>query len=309
MKVLIVSNGDDMAGIGYYIKDAFDRFGKGFEVRQIRGTDNYIRYPADRHAPPFHEVRTLYDASDLIHLMEYPWALAQFGINEPLNKPAVVHQHGSPYRSDSGSIRNNALKMPILVSTPDLIIHGDEIWLPNPISVADMKAIRKERYVKSKQVRLGHFPTNPAIKHTAEYATACVNLSAKYDIDYLTGTYLSHEQTLAEKARCDILYDQMTYGYGLNGIEAGAMGLAVVGGFEDPAVRERFLGLTGGDSPLVESTPDTLEDVLRGLVTDKKRMKEEQRKAHAFVKRFHDYPVVVKKLSLIWEKTYDEVSR
>lgn len=302
MKVLIVSNGESMAGIGYWIKQAFDRFSTDVTVREIRDADNYIHYPADVHQPSTTQVRELYDEADLIHLMEYPWALAKW-IPEQLSKSAIVHQHGTPYRYSSESLRTG---LPQIVSTPDLILYGDETWLPNPVSVPDMKTIRKANYVKSDTIRLGHFPTFRDIKNSDDYERGAVSLRETNGIDYLLGMGLTHERTLQEKARCDILYDQLTLGYGYNGVEAGAMGLAVVGGFADTTIRDRFHDLTGGDSPLVEATVDSLHDVLEKLVVDKKRMISAQKKAHAFVKKFHDYPVAVKRLTQIWKKAYDE---
>jgi glycosyltransferase involved in cell wall biosynthesis len=311
--VLIISDGDDMAGVNFQIKLAFDKHSTKYRLRQVRGTDNYIHYPADLAWMGNNTlVNDLYHKADLIHISEYPWALdggAAPKIWEKVKKPTVIHQHGTPFRNNPKTFLDIARKEGYtqIVSTVDLLVDDSLTWVPNPVDIDKMRAIRRENYERLQPVDLprriiiGHGPTNRAIKNTAEYLTAVKDIGT----DYLIIEGLPWNQALREKARCDIWYDQLTFGYGNNGIEAGSMGIPVVGGFSDQSNREKYISLVGLP-PIVEATPDTLTSVLRQLVEDEEYRKAESDRILGTVQRVHGQAAVVERLEAIYDKTIEE---
>lgn len=305
--VLIVSDGDDMAGVNHSIKVAFDRFSTKYRLRQVRGTDNYIHYPVDIPWMGNNTlVNQLYNEADLIHISEYPWALdggSAPKIWEKVKKPTVIHQHGTPFRSNPRRFLDIAANEGYtqIVSTIDLLVDDSLTWVPNPVDIDLMQGIRREFYVNDGQTRIGHGPTNRAIKGTDLYLEAVKRIGT----DYLLVEGLAWSRALREKARCDIWYDQLTYGYGSNGIEAAAMGIPVVGGFANFHDRARYIQLVGLP-PIVEADSDTLYDVLRDLVLDEGRRKDEAHRCQATVQRVHGEAAVVALLESIYDRTIEE---
>lgn len=296
-----------MAGVNNALKRAFDRHSTRYQMRQVRGTDNYIKYPVDITWMGNNTlVNRLYDAADLIHISEYPWALNGGSAPKIWNrvpKPTVVHQHGTPFRNSPATYLRLAKQEGFtqIVSSVDLLVDPSLTWLPNPVNIDKMQQIRRENYVDEGKIRIGHGPTNRAIKNTAEYLVAVDSLG----VDHVLIEKLPWDKALREKARVDIWYDQLTFGYGVNGIEAAAMGIPVVGGFHDPRHRERYVQLVG-IPPIVEATPDTLGRVLAELVADAGYRKAEADRIFDTVQRVHGEPNVVALLEKIYDRTIDE---
>lgn len=311
--VLIVSDGDDMAGVNYGLKAAFDRHSDRYKLRQVRGTDNYIGYPVDIVWWGNNTlVNSLYGQSELVHISEYPWALdggVAPKIWDKVPKPTVVHQHGTPFRNNPGSFLNQAKQKRFkqIVSTIDLLIDPSLTWLPNPVNMERMKQIRNEEYPYDGIIRIGQAPTNRSIKQTAEFVAACEKIKDRLGkkFDYFVIENRPWEETLRLKARCDIWFDQLTFGYGSNGIEAGAMGLPVVGGFSDPKVEQRLIAEVGG-TPTVAATTETLDRVLNHLVDNVDARAEAASRAYDYMLRVHSEDMVVRRLEEIYDRTIDE---
>lgn len=305
--VLIVSDGDDMAGVNHGIKVAFDKHSDRYRVRQVRGTNNYIDYPVDIEWMGNNTlVNQLYDEADIVHIAEYPWALD--GSSAPkiwnkVRKPTVIHQHGTPFRENPQKFLDIAAREGYtqIVSTVDLLVDDSLTWVPNPVDIDHMQALRNQYYVSSMPLLVGHGPTNRAIKNTSEFLAAVKELGT----DYLIIEGQKWATTLREKARCDIWYDQLTFGYGNNGIEAGAMGIPTVGGFADPAHRARYVAQTGGVW-FTEATPETLGSVLADLVRNPDERHDAGSRTLAAVRSLHGDKAVVERLESIYDKTIEE---
>lgn len=305
--VLIISDGDDMAGVNFAIKKAFDKFSDRYILRQVRGTDNYIKYPHDITWWGSNElVNRLYDSADLIHISEYPWAL--LGGSAPkiwklVPKPTVIHQHGTPFRNNPRQFLDIAKRehSTQIVSTVDLLVDDSLEWLPNPVDIEMMLAIRLQNYKNDGIIRLGQAPTNRQEKHTAEYIAVAKELG----VDYLVVESQTWETTLKEKARTDIWFDQLTYGYGNNAIEAAGMGIPVVGGFANDVHKQRYVDLVG-ELPFVEATVGTLREVFRRLIEDRDFRLSESDRIHSIVRDLHGEASVVKRLEAIYDRTINE---
>ena len=301
-----------MAGVNYGLKKAFDKYSDRYQLRQVRGTDNYIHYPVDIAWMGNNTfVNRLYDEADLIHISEYPWALDGGSAPKIWNKvpkPTVVHQHGTPFRSDPRRFSDLARRdgFTQIVSTIDLtLLDPDVEWLPNPVDIDMMQRIRLQYHVYDGIIRFGQAPTNQAIKNTKEYVHAVRALKNELPVDYLVIEKQSWETTLREKARCDIWFDQLTFGYGNNGIEAGAMGMPLVGGFSNPE-HEAALVAAVGEVPFVRTRPDNLVATFRELANDPAYRSREGARALAYMRRVHGEQEVVARLEKIYDRTINE---
>lgn len=300
-----------MAGVNYGLAQAINRHSNRYAARQVRGTDNYIHYPVDivwMGNNTF--VNQLYDEADLVHISEYPWALDGGSAPKIWNKrrlPTVLHQHGVPFRTSPQRFLDIARREGYtqVVSTVDLLTADDLTWLPSPVDILRLQGLRKEHYPNDGVLRIGQAPTNRVAKNTHEFIEICKDLQRTHGIEYNVFESMSWEKSLASKARMDIWFDQLTYGYGSNGIEAAAMGIPVVSGFASPLHYSRYVELVGA-VPFYPATLGTLRDVLQHLVEDVQQRVATGQHCFNVVQNVHGEREVVKRLEAIYDKTIDE---
>jgi glycosyltransferase involved in cell wall biosynthesis len=110
--------------------------------------------------------------------------------------------------------------------------------------------------------------------------------------------------------RSDILVDQLVAGwYGGLAVEAMALGVPVVA-----FVREDDLGVVPAEMrvelPTIQATPETVLDVLRGLLTGpRSALVERGRRSRAYVERWHDPLRIAAELRGIYEEAASSVAR
>lgn len=308
MKVFIFSEGDDTGGVGIAIKRAFDRrASRGWEVRAMRGTNNFIDYPYDLSWDP--EVfRQMWEWADVIHAMEKVENFLPF-FNPP-HKAVVAHHHGTVYRDNHVGWIPFAKERGIiqLVSTPDLTLFDPaNIWLPNPIDIDLMRHIRSQyRPSDQRPFTVVHTPTQRWAKYTDSFLSSFQWLKGQRPgSELLLVEGKTWTVSITEKAKAHISYDQVRDGYGLSGIEAAAMGLPVIAGYTDPQIRAAVLPLLGGDFPFIESDLPNLGQTMLNLASDPRYFRESAQRGEAFVHDHHDERVTVKALKEIWTRARD----
>ncbi|MCE7480322.1 hypothetical protein LZG07_00010 [Microbacterium profundi] len=159
------------------------------------------------------------------------------------------------------------LGRPTFVSTPDLL---DDvpwgIWCP---VVIDADRFRSDRpAMAGGRVRVIHSSSSPVQKgsHIIEPALAPLISSGAVDYELVTG--VSSGRMPGILANADIVLDQFRLGsYGVAACEAMAAGRVVVGHVL-PDIRERIAAEIGIPLPIVEANPDTLHDVIAGMLSD-----------------------------------------
>lgn len=159
------------------------------------------------------------------------------------------------------------LRRPTFVSTPDLL---DDVpwatWCPVVVDAAPF-ATAEAPFTRAVP-RVVHVSSSAAQKGTDLIEPALAELSARGLIDYRLVTGASIEDMPRVYADADIVLDQFRLGsYGVAACEAMAAGRLVVGHVL-PGIRDRVTADFGRDLPIVEATPDTLRDVLTGLISD-----------------------------------------
>lgn len=159
------------------------------------------------------------------------------------------------------------LRRPTFISTPDLAADLPwAIWCPVVVDTARFAPTRPA--FEGDRVRVIHASSNSLQKGSDRIEPALAPLIAAGALDYelITATPASEMPTVF--AGADIVLDQFRVGsYGVAAAEAMASGRVVVGHVL-PSVRERILRDTGRELPIVEATPDTLHDVVAGLIAD-----------------------------------------
>lgn len=307
--VLIISHGADLAGVNYQIKVAFDRFSDKYQVRQVVGGTNYIDYPYDlKWMGNNQTVNDIYHQADLVHMTEHEETLTKFMpvIWNPVRKPTVLHQHGTSFRTASAHYLKvcRLLGWTQVVSTLDLVLAPDVEWVPNPVDVGAMKKIRSEADMAMDAVSFVHAPTNRTEKHTAVFLANAIRMSAEnpeFAYDIVEG--VKWTESLRRKARADVFYDQMTYGYGNNGIEAMAMGIPVLSGFANTALYD---DLPANPPPFQHVTPNSLGDTMRAFLHEDELRQRIGAAGQSYVEEFHGYEPVVRRWEAIYDRTIGE---
>ncbi|HEY4568528.1 MAG TPA: hypothetical protein VIH10_03660, partial [Kribbella sp.] len=181
-----------------------------------------------------------------------------------------------------------SLGLPVFVSTVDLLDDVPEAqWLPVAIDPQPWQQSARPLFAGPKPV-VAHIPSNAKLKGTAEIDAVLTGLHRSGRIEYRRITGVPHDRMPGVVGEADIVVDQLRIGlYGVAAAEALAAGRIVVSYVGD-AVRTRVRSLTGREVPIVEADPDTLGDVVTGLIADRDAAAERAAEGPGFVAELHD---------------------
>lgn len=301
-RVAILCPGQDTAGIGARLRETLLTHAEGYDVVAVRASETYLQFPHHVATWEWPFVERLVEAADLLHMHNHLLPrLARW----QKRKPLVFNHHGTIFREDPAPNLAAADEFHALtvVSTLDLTIFRPDIrWLPGPINVDWLASLRAKYYEPSERIRIVHAPTNRAVKDTELFIATIRALKARgLPVEGILIEGLPWAECLRMKAKlADVLYDQLQLGYGQNSLEAWAMGIPVVAGADEryEAIMARELG----ELPYHRATPETLARRLTALVSDAQLRSSEGQRGHAYVRRWHDNPVVASRLGELYDE-------
>lgn len=295
MRILSVNAGQDLAGTGIRLKQAFDRYSDS-TFNSIARSETYIRYPTDR---PWDDARELWDRADVVHLHNN-FRTAE--ILEAGSKPAVIHHHGTFFRENHEALlaetkRRRAVGV---AATLDLYLAApDELeWLPAAYDPDWLASLRTP--LDLGRIRIATAPTDRAIKSTDAFISAIIKLKRRYPITLTLIERQSWSRCLARKASADIFFDQVKLGYGCNAIEAMGMGIPVVAGADHATLaeyRRRF-----GELPFKVATDETIAQSLVELIESPDLRHEIGERGRQHVRMWHSEHAVVSQLEGIYQR-------
>ena len=174
-----------------------------------------------------------------------------------------------------------------MVSTPDLVEYlPGATWLPVVVD-CEVWAPRVERAEPTVPVVV-HTPSRAAIKGSAFVDEALAPLVAEGLVEYRRIEGVPPNQMPGLLGEADIVLDQFAIAsYGVLACQAMATGTTVIG-HVSPQVRAAVEQATGEVVPIVEATPDTLEETLRALVAEPELRTVAAQAGPAFVRSVHD---------------------
>lgn len=301
--VLIVSEGDDVGGVGAAIVRAFERHGgPNWNVTAVRGSNNYIDYPQIEGWDP-ERFLDLYEKADLVHGMEKLVNVEQ-AIGHRLDRPAVIHHHGTEFR-ENPNLAMTAMSRgwTQLASTIDLLrIHPAVEWLPNPVPVEWFEQFRMQYTpTRDRPFIVGHMPTQRHLKGTDVFLSVFQDVPEW--VQPLVIEYQPWVVSLAAKAKCHAYFDQLAFGFGLSALEAWSMSVPVMAGVANPSLVVDMSARWGGLPFINVRTREDLAREIRTLAADPDYADEWAIKGGAYVQRFHADHVVVEQLKRIWSDT------
>jgi hypothetical protein len=282
--------------------------GEALSIRSAHRVNPYMDYPMDIEWTPSTEpeIKRLLREADVIHLNNSFRAVARF----KLRKPMLLHHHGSLFRSNPENMLAlaKAHKMAQAVSTVDLLKPAPDIlrWLPSAYDIDELQAIGKaNRREPDGRIRIVHAPTNRKLKHTDLLIEIVKRLQWDgYPVDLVIVEQQTNAQTLIEKAKADIVYDQVMFGYGCNAVEAWGLGVPVIAGGEPWTLHE--MKKMWGSLPFAEATEKTLSGVIEELVASADARAEYAERGMAHVRKYHDEQPA---LSILLELYHEALAR
>lgn len=308
VNVLSVVLGSDPAGISVGIATAFQTE-RDWSVRSLISKQNYIDYPVDLDWS-LPNLIAYWEAADVVHLhhgfVTADRVIRGFAGRRLQRKPYVVQYHGTGFRENWRAhlteLRDR--KAVGLTSTLDLWLLGPDLleWLPSPVNV---EWLRRMKEPETDRVLIVHAPTNREVKSTEDFLAAVRRLQDEgYPVDLDLIEHRPWHECLERKAKADIYFDQVILGYGCNALEAWAMGIPVVAGAADETLDEmerRF-----GHLPFYHATAETIYDALKELVESPELRQRYGKIGYDYVRKYHDYPVVVEQLKRIYRRAVGE---
>lgn len=299
MKVLNCSHLADTGGNGWRTKLAFRKL-TDWDYRTTCRTTNYIGYPEDL---PWSDAYAHWVTSDVVHLRDSFQAQAR--LDAP-DRPTVIHHHGTVWRRNREELLQiqRSTKAIGLAATLDIYLDApdDLEWMPALYDISWLHRMRELSHRPDDGVlRVGHNPTNRAIKGTDLLIQAVERLKRKIKIELVLTERAPWGESLRAKAGVDVYFDQPLLGYGNNAIEAWAMGIPVIAGGEDRTLDEmkrRF-----GELPFLRVTPTvrSIEQALL-LMNDPMRRTEWAVRGSGFVRAWHSEEAVVPMLQKVYER-------
>lgn len=177
--------------------------------------------------------------------------------------------------------------VPVFMSTPDLLAEvPGSIWLP---VVVDVRRWRPGAPVlERRRPVVVHVPSRASIKGSARVDEVLTRLHEAGQVEYrrLQGIEPARMPEIISQA--DVLLDQFALGsYGVLACE-GMAAARVVLGHVTPDVRRAVKAACGVDLPVLEATPDTIEEVLASLVADREGARARAEHGRTFVETLHD---------------------
>lgn len=299
MKLLSYSPYDDTGMLGYNLAAMWDECRPNDTYRAVCGAPSYLNFP--QHDPwDWDNILHWWDEADAIHLHD--------GFHQiPRNRRGfVVTWHGTGFRESSEVLLKQQRRhrgCVGTVSTLDLwLLAPDEVeWLPAPHDTTSYLRIRESVPQIDGPVRIGHAPTNRALKHTDDFLAACEKLAGETEIEVVLIEGVEWTESIVLKATCDIWYDQIAFGYGGNGIEAMSMGIPVICGAQDATMEEysrRF-----GQIPFVYAYDRrSIYEALAYLVEDAEGRYDWGQRGRAHAETFHSYAAVADRLEPLYRK-------
>jgi hypothetical protein len=312
MRVLVWSTGQDTGGQGYRIGMGFRQHAPDdWHVDVLNDSASVLGYP-ELQAPvrAGHRrlmARDMYRAADVVHLRNTMRGWQQQ--DEGSGKPILLHHHGTLYRDSHQRVSELARQVGALevASTVDLcLLEPGVVWLPSPYEGSDLARLRADSRVELHDdgvLRVAHLPTNAKVKNSGAVLAALRQLQDEgHRLEIITNVdakgvarHVSWRTALWQKAKADVYVDQLELGYGNNAVEAWGMGIPVVAGVADPAVRDDMLA-RWGTLPFAPATPESVYLVLRRLVESRAMREEYASVGGLHFSRWHEAGVVVHQL-------------
>lgn len=273
--------------------------GRTWQNAQLRAVSGFTHVLAEASEPLFGRLLGRDPTRENERLRQAGVSVANMGHGTDVRPPAAhaARTQWSPYR-DRGMYTERLERVvaanlrrleqsgtPIFVSTPDLLLDVPGArWCPVVIDSQRWSAARSHR---SGPLRVIHAPSVGSIKGTHLIEPRLERLQSEGIISYRRISGVDWSEMPAVMGDADVVLDQFRLGsYGVAACEAMAAGKLVIGHVPEE-VRAAVRRETGMSLPVVEATPDSIEDVLASISEDRSALEQARVNGEAFVEAVH----------------------
>ena len=152
----------------------------------------------------------------------------------------------------------------------------------------------------SDPVRVCHSPTNRYYKGSDDIINICNKLHNKGEIEFILIENKTQEEVIDIKKTCDVYIDQIYnrggWGYGMSSVESLSLGLVCLTELVDEY--QKFIP----DHPFIIITKESLEEDIRSLIQNKKKLLNKKNNSREWVEKYHDITNVANSLYLYYSK-------
>ena len=208
-----------------------------------------------------------------------------------MNKPVILHYHGSEIRNKKPSKFTNDFVKHIYVSTPDLLKSvPDAEWLPNPTNLE--KIVYSDLDINEKLVIL-HAPSNRKIKNTQAVIDSIEVLKEEgIEVELNLAENIEHEKLMRMISQSHVVIDWVNPDFGIYGvlsIESMATGRPVICTLTDSLYKEY-------DLPIINCHPNDLSNTIRNIYSERESLIVKGKLGYDFVHKYHDSSEIAKKV-------------
>ncbi|WP_431807945.1 glycosyltransferase [Microbacterium paraoxydans] len=179
------------------------------------------------------------------------------------------------------------LDVPTFVSTAGLLVDLPRAHFLGVV-IDQEQWINHEPLLQRERIRVIHAPTNPHVKGTPLIVPTAQKLHDEGLIEFIQLDRVPNHEMPGVVASADVVLDQFRVGdYGVAACESMTAGRVVLAHVTDQARRE-VEGHAGMTLPIPETTPDTLEQVLRDITVRRDHYRSTAANGREFVRRLHN---------------------
>jgi glycosyltransferase involved in cell wall biosynthesis len=167
--------------------------------------------------------------------------------------------------------------------------------------VVDIKSIEPNfpKARNGRNLRILHIPNHPHFKGTRYYRDAREQLGAGAPIEFIEETGVSNERAHELMHEADVVLDQLIGGYfGMTALEAMAHGKPVISYIVDQSIV-----LAPDECPVINANPDTILDVLKGLIDGQYPLEDIGRRSREYVERYYSVEALAERLRILFRDT------
>jgi hypothetical protein len=172
------------------------------------------------------------------------------------------------------------------VESDHVYLHPDIHFVYAPFELAAEKAPRPA----GGPVRIVHAPSHRYNKGTDLILPVIERLKRRFDFEFVLVEGLTQDECRKVKYTCDLCIDQVGNrggtGYGISSLEMFAAGIPCLSDFTD------FLSDSLPGHPFYLATPETLETVLAGILSDPRELAERGARSRSWLAETHGYAAV-----------------
>lgn len=228
-------------------------------------------------------------------------------VNNPYYKQVFNQGYEYAYESKINSISTQlafrkygfkSIALPGMKQYIDSNIFSHTYTLMQRINCAAFDAsIPKENVTKPLIV---HSPSAPICKGTQHVLAAIESLKNEFEFEFKLIQNMPHQEAKKYIQSCDLFIDQLILGsYGMATMEAMASGKPVVCFLKQTVITNEL----PNDCPIVNANPDTLEQVLRNLLSNPKQLRIIGALSRKFALKHHDINEALPKLIDVYNQT------